>query len=269
MNITYNNITIPFYDIEQLQIDTGLIRQGIELNSQGLPESIVVSLSGGADSASALYLSCKHFPNLNYYPFTARDVGNNALKDAIAADIIVKYIQMKFPNANLHDIETFDFNDRDPAINSEAQLAIDGKHDSELLKKDKDEYSKLNIRQMSKIILLESICDTMVSKFKLPMILDGMTGNPPPEALEIFGNKGENRRNYYTNKPRLGYNRYKPFLNVDKKFVANIYKENDIMDLFEITRSCTGTKKDTDNYTKECHKCFWCYERKWAFDLIW
>ena len=135
--------------------------------------------------------------------------------------------------------------------------------------KHKDEYKNLSIKQMTKIILIHEICEHMVKKFHKPMMLDGLTGNPPPEALETFGHKGKDRRNHYTNRVRLKYNRYKPFLNVDKKFVADIYKQNNIMDLFEITRSCTGTAKDTDNYTRECHKCFWCYERKWAFDLVW
>jgi len=256
--------------MEQMMIDSPAARSGIKLGPDGLPENILVSLSGGADSASTLYLSCKHYPNIHYYPFTARDMGNNALKDAIAADKIVKYIQNKFPHANLHDIETFDFNDRDPANHVEAQHAIEGKMDlTSMHETDKNEYVKLNIRQMSKILLIHQICDIMVSKFDKPMMLDGLTGNPPPEALETFGHKGEDRRNHYKNVVRLKFNRYKPFVNVDKKFVAGIYKENDIMDLFEITRSCTGTAKTTDNYTKECHKCFWCYERKWAFDLVW
>jgi|MDTC01.1.fsa_nt_gb hypothetical protein len=269
MNVTYNNITIPFYDMEQMMNASPISKKGLVLNSEGLPENIIVSLSGGADSASALYLSCKHYPNLHYYPFTARDIGNNALKDAIAADKIVKYIQNKFPHANLHDIETFDFNDRDEKHWPEAQKAIDGVSDDPKLSKDKDEYKNLSIKQMTKIILIHEICEHMVKKFHKPMMLDGLTGNPPPEALETFGHKGEDRRNHYTNRVRLKYNRYKPFLNVDKKFVADIYKQNNIMDLFEITRSCTGTAKDTDNYTRECHKCFWCYERKWAFDLVW
>tara|TARA_B110000967_G_scaffold209120_1_gene263866 strand:+ start:2603 stop:3412 length:810 start_codon:yes stop_codon:yes gene_type:complete len=269
MNITYNDITIPFYDMEQMMINAPVARKGIKLGPEGLPENIIVSLSGGADSASALYLSCKHYPDIHYYPFTMRDIGNNALKDAIAADKIVKYIQNKFPHANLHDIETFDFNDKDPANHVEAQKAIDGVSEDPLLSKDKDEYCNLNLTQMSKIILLHAICDKMISKFYRPMLLDGLTGNPPAEALETFGHKGEDRRNHYKNRLRLKYNRYKPFLNIDKKFVADIYKTNDIMDLFEMTRSCTGTERDTDNYTKECHKCFWCYERKWAFDLIW
>ena len=40
-------------------------------------------------------------------------------------------------------------------------------------------------------------------------------------------------------------------------------------DIFPLTRSCVGVANLTDNYTKNCHQCFWCYEKKWAFDLKW
>jgi hypothetical protein len=60
------------------------------------------------------------------------------------------------------------------------------------------------------------------------------------------------------------------YANVDKKFVAGVYKENGLMDtLFPLTGSCVGTAKQTDNFTKECRQCFWCHEKKWAFDLEW
>jgi 7-cyano-7-deazaguanine synthase in queuosine biosynthesis len=58
-----------------------------------------------------------------------------------------------------------------------------------------------------------------------------------------------------------------PFINVDKRFVADIFKQSEFMlnDIYPLTRSCTGTARWTDNFTRVCGTCFWCYERNWAF----
>ena len=63
MEITYNNQTIDF--------------------TMPPNKHIVISLSGGADSAALFYLACKHYPEKVYFPFTGLD--ENAPKDAEAA----------------------------------------------------------------------------------------------------------------------------------------------------------------------------------------
>ena len=68
----------------------------------------------------------------------------------------------------------------------------------------------------------------------------------------------------------VGYHTYSPFIHVDKKFVADIYRKNNLMeDLYPLTGSCVGTELVTDYFTKECRQCFWCHEKKWAFNLVW
>ena len=63
-------------------------------------------------------------------------------------------------------------------------------------------------------------------------------------------------------------NMYQMFGNVDKKFVAGVYMEEGLMDtLFPLTRSCVGSARYTDFFEKECHDCYWCFEKKWAFGL--
>ena len=60
---------------------------------------------------------------------------------------------------------------------------------------------------------------------------------------------------------------------VDKSEIVKMYKSLDIMDLFEITRSCEGTFENItyETYTKgqqvpTCGECFWCKEREWAIE---
>jgi hypothetical protein len=64
-----------------------------------------------------------------------------------------------------------------------------------------------------------------------------------------------------------------PFRFTDKSWVIKQYKENNLEDLLELTRSCEGTFKELNykNYTPGqyvpvCGKCFWCKERKWAIE---
>jgi len=62
-----------------------------------------------------------------------------------------------------------------------------------------------------------------------------------------------------------------PFRFVDKSWVLAQYKKLEIMDLFELTRSCEGEFKEINyatytpgQYVPVCGECFWCKERDWA-----
>ena len=57
----------------------------------------------------------------------------------------------------------------------------------------------------------------------------------------------------------------KPFVNIDKRWIAGMYEQLGLMDeLFPMTASCIGDNADSKYYTEPCGKCFWCYEKKWA-----
>lgn len=60
---------------------------------------------------------------------------------------------------------------------------------------------------------------------------------------------------------------YDPFINVDKRFVAEMYRQYDANDLFHSTRSCEAkpTIYSTEFENEPCGECWWCLERKWAF----
>jgi hypothetical protein len=58
----------------------------------------------------------------------------------------------------------------------------------------------------------------------------------------------------------------KPFLFIDKSFLASLYKKHNLLDnLFPYTRSCEGPIEKTDFFKESCKKCWWCRERNWAF----
>ena len=63
---------------------------------------------------------------------------------------------------------------------------------------------------------------------------------------------------------------YLPFIHTDKRVVLAFYKKYSLLlDLGPLTRSCEGGIELTNDFTTECHKCWWCIEKRWAISKIW
>ena len=116
MILKYGNQTVDFYTKIQSLIEISPYRDRaldhVDYDENGIPKRVVVSLSGGCDSASAFFLTAKHFPDIEIYPLTLRD--QNAPKDADAAIEISKFIKKRFPHSKINDIEVASYNDLDP-----------------------------------------------------------------------------------------------------------------------------------------------------------
>ena len=251
MQITYDGITIPYFDTEQLKD-----LKDVKLND-GLPCQVLVSLSGGCDSASALYLCLKHYPDIEWLPYTCRDL--NAPGDADSAIMFIDKMQKEFPHANLKDIQVFEFDDKDPKHFNEAKYCI----------KHYDRYKDMTIIGMVKILLIDRITRKLMDKYDKPLRFDGMSKNPTEEEMIKHGflEHSEPRRTHEDNWPTCFNQVYQPFINVDKKFIADVYFQHPFMlkEIYPHTKSCTGTAWHTQGFTRVCGKCFWCHERRWAF----
>ena len=181
-------------------------------------------------------------------------------------------MQKEFPNNNIRDTQIVDFNDRtEDFVSNEKVDEVIAQY---------PQFTGMRRTQVSKIIQVDSINWNIMKQNLGAVRLDGMTRNPPDEEMKSLGfyEKAERRRDkglpiveeYRKTKGRDYLSIYQAYANVDKKFVAGIYQENNLMEtLFPMTRSCVGTARQTDNFARECHQCFWCHERKWAFDLVW
>ena len=279
MKLTYGNQTIDFWNLKE-QIDKSPHKEqalkDVDFDDDFLPKQVVVSLSGGCDSSSATYLTLKHFPQIEIFPFMCNDV--NAPKDAGAAEEIVKLLQKKFPNGKLNDITIKDFNDRE--VGGYWPKAKESMLGNQKL------YGNMSVTAVAKILQLDELIPNFMKEFKGPIRLDGMNANPPTNIRLAFAKyakdrfprisfsqreleriQGETRRDN-TNKPNITYNVYQPYINVNKRFVAGVFKEEGLMeDLFPITRSCVGGSNQTKDFTAWCWQCFWCYEKAWAFNL--
>tara|TARA_B100000902_G_scaffold386687_1_gene429678 strand:- start:848 stop:1705 length:858 start_codon:yes stop_codon:yes gene_type:complete len=279
MNLTYGNQTVNFYHKIKELVETSPYKErclkDIDWDEDFLPKRVVVSLSGGCDSSSAMYLTAKHFPQIEIHPLIFKDV--NAPKDADAAIEIVKFIKNKFPNCRIDDPEVGQYNDQDTSTYPRAMSMI----------QNDPRYKTMTITQMSKVNQLDDGNEKYMENFKGPIRLDGMTANPPKEVRmkfpdymikrfpehkylekDIIRVSGEPRRDVGSGIPELRFDVYQPFLNVNKRYVAGIFQAEGLMDtMFPLTRSCVGSKRQTEDFTKWCWQCFWCYEKAWAFNL--
>jgi 7-cyano-7-deazaguanine synthase in queuosine biosynthesis len=60
-----------------------------------------------------------------------------------------------------------------------------------------------------------------------------------------------------------------PFTYHDKKKIAELYDLLNVRNtLFPLTRSCEGGPSSTDNFQKQCGKCWWCKERIYGFGSL-
>jgi hypothetical protein len=226
--------------------------QTIDLNP---PKEIILSLSGGLDSSSLAYLILKHFPETIIWPICGQDV--NAPFDGYKAKEIIDILREEFPDNKLMDLHIYEFNDRDPEIQKVAQKMLDeGTHN----------LCSENILGVSKALQTEKgNRDFMKIHPGLPLY-DGLTQNPPVQAQKEYGMYEKAIRTRDPGQPRKSTMMTRPYVNVDKKFVAGVYFENNLMNkMFPYTGSCVGTLETTNGFTEPCKQCFWCKEKYWAF----
>ena len=104
------------------------------------------------------------------------------------------------------------------------------------------------------------------------VIYTGVTANPPKHVTNTFIEKiSETDRDPTIKRDVLSNNNavYTPWYNIDKKKLAQIYKEYNLIDnLFVHTRSCEWQYKGEDPGLGHCGICWWCQEREWGFDQL-
>lgn len=184
-----------------------------------------VLCSGGADSSLLLYLLMKHIKNpIHIFTLTHKEKHYKNINHVLD---VVKWCVYKTNNNNIHHHITY----------------ADSHTEKEL-------YSTAFMMLKSKSINGLFIGDTCW---------------PPDNINHSFGSmQTKLDRNPSVLRPTKIKNFYLPFTNYDKRKVAEIYRHLDVMDLFNLTRSCETLEHISNSH---CGKCWWCQERMWAFDL--
>lgn len=252
MKLTYSDQTIDLFSKEHFP--------------NGVPKKIIISLSGGCDSSSLTYLIAKHFPEIEIIPFNARD--EDCPIDTDCAIKINKFLQNKFSKNKIRDLEIFDVKTTDPKWLKKAKEARE-LPSGKIIVNGKSEYKWRTLKGTSKALQNREIRYNL-AKLHDTYVATGMSSNPPIDEMIKHGfyDVAERKRDPgKTTATILDGITYNPYQFVNKKFVAGVYQENNLMNnLFPLTKSCAWTEDDGNtNYPEPCGKCFWCNEKKWAF----
>ena len=221
---------------------------------------VAISVSGGADSALLAYLVCK----LAYEYNTTIHIINHIRcwktkpwqqydADHVFNWLFQKFYHTKFVRHTNFIAPELEYGSMGPNLTDEYGKRVSGD----------------NIQQRA---YAEYICKA----HGINAYYNGVTRNP--QLAKFNGMQERDIEKTEENKHleymvHLGVIASHPFRFVDKSWVIKQYRKQNIMDLFNITRSCEGTVNGLDytNYTNgqevpTCGVCFWCKEREWALE---
>jgi hypothetical protein len=221
---------------------------GVEIPLNKDWQRIGISLSGGADSALLAYFIMENTSADIYFTTQIRMWKTRPWQEYVAQDV-VHWFRRRYQNRIEH-LTNF----VPPEMEEPNTTYIT------------DEYGKL---KPGNRIILRAYNEYVVHKYKLNAWYAGVNLNPqePLEGAPVD-------RNTAIISPvliHMGIPVHHPFVNVQKDWIVRRYIENNINDLFNITRSCEGEFKNLNytNYTPyqtvpTCGTCFWCLEREWG-----
>jgi len=195
---------------------------------------IGVKCSGGADSTILLYMIIKHLMEYNKQNVILSVLtlahSLNKYNNSIVSSKILHWIleHTKFKNFKTHHI-----------------LYTEDPHSD-------------SVEEQTKKIILNNQIDFVVS---------GNTANPLiyVKGLSDTALPERNIDQPRFNGPAIDKDRYpgsmfyQPFRQIDKRFIIDMYKIYDVLELFDISKSCTSS----DGI---CGECWWCKEREWALN---
>jgi len=223
-------------------------------------KNIVISVSGGADSALLAYMVCElakehaitihiinHVRMWKTRPWQQHD-----------ADCVYNWLFQRFYHTTFVRHKNFiapelEYDNIGPSLTDEYGKNVSGD----------------NIQQRA---YAEFICNNVSAD----AYFNAVTCNP--RLVEFSGMSERDIERTDSNKHleymiHMGKVVSHPFRFVDKAWVLSQYRQLNIMDLFDLTRSCEGEFKNINyetytpgQYVPVCGNCFWCKEREWAIN---
>jgi hypothetical protein len=225
-------------------------------------KNVSISVSGGADSALLAYMICelakdqKH--NVTVHIINHVRMWKTRPWQQYDADRVYNWLLQRFYHTEFRRHTNFiapdvEYGNMGPVIH--------------------DEYGKMvsgdNAQQRA---YAEFVCH----RHNIDAYYNAVTRNP--KGIDLGGMEGRNvdptdDNKYLEYMIHMGRVASHPFRFVDKSEIVKKYKELDIIDLFDITRSCEGEFKGIDyttytpgQFVPTCGECFWCKEREWAIE---
>lgn len=275
-------------------------------------KKIGVNLSGGADSACGTAVLCSLITQLNL-DIEIIVISHNRVWNKrpwasyISADVFEK-IQSMFPNIKMSRVVNYippelehgsigyidQLTTPDGVQRSCDEVSVDSfnRYVSEIYNLDAvynfttnnpaDETFKHSDAPQSRNWTVEKICSFDSAKFPVPQIVFNREKAIELLKLRASQNTTLTYNDYTQHKPTV-----LPWLMVSKDFVVKLYKDNNWIELFNLTRSCEGDIQNlygTTNISSYQHNttplktcldarkdskdyiCYWCAERQWAID---
>lgn len=192
-----------------------------------------IKLSGGADSAMLAYLLARYkkeqHPDLRIVPMT------NVCKEK--------------PYNEIFALKVIDFVTNEVGVEFNEHVVIK------------------NIDQDGFLTYHDMILDMLYGSKLIDEHFIAITSYPPDGGMDMSGTdqiSGLDRTRSL--KPTKENRSNRPFYNLDKKGIAELYERFELTDrLFPLTRSCEAY---THDFSHHCGACWWCRERQWAFGRL-
>lgn len=225
-------------------------------------KNIAISQSGGADSALLTYLLCDNILTNN--SATVVHIINNIRcwktrpwQQQNSLDVH-NWITKKFP--------TITFKRHINFVPPELEWGDKGRT---LI----DEYGKLVSGDTLELrAFAEYVCHT----FNVDAYFNAVTRNPRDAAFAGLSNRDiepTDDNKHLEEIEHMGVLACHPFRFIEKSEVLRKYRELDLMELFDISRSCEGEFENINyktyipgQFVPICGECFWCKEREWALN---
>jgi len=218
-------------------------------------KNIGISVSGGADSALLAYLVCSQVEDATVHILSHVRMWKTRPWQRYDSIRVFTWLVNRFPNIRFLRHENF--------IPPDLEYGSKGANIE-------DEYGQLRSGDQ---IAVRAHAEWIAATENLDVWYAAKSKNPSDPTIT----KGMPDRNIIVEDPNElvkehnGVTVCHPFLYTEKDWIVKQYIDNDIMDLFNITRSCEGDFENL-NYTNyivgepvpECGECFWCQERNWA-----
>jgi 7-cyano-7-deazaguanine synthase in queuosine biosynthesis len=200
---------------------------GIDINLHSGP--IGISLSGGADSALLCYILMQNTSDdLHFFTIASKQKGFRSAFHS--SNVIQKCIELTGKTNVQHHVKWVDVQTRTNLI----------------------DFLEFPVRSGTVDIMY-----TATTSFPDKTTLVSFSSLLPSDILsrrDIDVTKSEYSKNGFF---------YSPFINYNKKKIAEIYQHLGIQDtVFPLSRSC----ESVTNFANHCGSCWWCEERLWAFN---
>lgn len=221
-------------------------------------KKIAVSVSGGADSALLAYLLCNKVSDQEVHIISHIRCWKTKPWQQYDSKRVYDWLCQHFSHIVFHRHENFiapdlEYGDQGPIITDEYGKRVSG--------------DNAEIRGFA-----EYICH----KYDIDCYYNAVTRNPRDVDFSGMPSRdidATNENRHLEFMQHMGRYASHPFRFITKDEIIKKYKEENIVELFNITRSCEGTFDwlDYRNYkygeeVPACGECFWCRERDWAVD---